>query len=548
MRPADRSDLWWRSAVIYCLDIKKYQDSDGDGLGDIDGLLDRIEYLADLGVTCLWLMPFQPTPDRDDGYDVTDYFGVDSRLGDLGRFVELIRVAHDRGIRVIIDLVINHTSDQHPWFVNARSSRDARLRDFYVWQDEPTDDAGSNVFPTEEDGVWQYDEQTGQYYLHHFHHHQPDLNHSNPEVRSEISRILGFWLELGADGFRIDAVPFLIHPPGAGNQSDPHAFLRELRRFVARRYGGAALLGEVGLDHQDQLDYFGNPGVELDLQFDFETAEAAFLSFVRHDPAPLATVLRELPAVDVSQGWASFLRTHDELNLELLGDAKEEVFEALSPDPRQRVYGRGIVRRLAPMLGGDQRRLRLAYSLLFSLPGAPVLYYGEEIGMGEPAGTEDRSGVRTPMQWHSGRNGGFSTARRDDLVEQLPEGDYGPERVNVYDQLHDPDSLLSFLKTLIGEYRATPEIAFGDLAVLETGEGSALAHAAVSDGAVFVALHNFADHDCTATVDVGSLSVQIASADFHDLLQPESVTRPENGQLEVELGAYGFRWLRATRV
>ncbi|HWS49505.1 MAG TPA: alpha-amylase family protein [Microbacterium sp.] len=541
MRPADTSDLWWRTAVIYCLDIETFQDSDGDGVGDFEGLSTRIDYLADMGVTCLWLMPFQPTRDLDDGYDITDFYAVDRRLGDLGHVVELLRVAHGRGLRVIIDLVLNHTSDRHPWFVDARRSRTSRYRDYYIWRDKPPRTEQALVFPGEETSVWEKDEKTDQYYLHSFYRHQPDLNLANPAVRAEIARIVGFWAELGVDGFRIDAVPFLIQQPGAASGGDPHEFLRELHRFITRRRGDAALLGEVNLPHEDQLDYFGTEGTELDLQFDFASMQATFLSFVRHDAGPLAAALRGRPEVDVRQGWATFLRNHDELTLDQLSeDERQEVFEALAPDEKQRVYGRGIVRRLAPMLHGDPRRIRMAYSLMFSLPGTPALFYGEEIGMGEVPALGDRMAVRPPMQWRPERDGGFSTARRSPERIALAESGYGPEHVNVHEQQRDPDSLLSFIKTLITRFREAPEIAWGKLEVLDVGDSAVLAHTLTADGSVLLALHNFGDEARRVVIsarDAGGTRLL-------DLLDSAPPVDAERGRLEVDLDAYGYRWSR----
>jgi len=541
MRPADTSDLWWRTAIIYCLDVETFQDSDGDGVGDLDGLAERIDYLANLGVTCLWLMPFQPTRDLDDGYDITDFYGVDPRLGDLGRAVELVRIAHGRGLRVIIDLVVNHTSDRHPWFRAARRSRDSRYRDYYVWRDHPPRRSQPTVFPGEEDGVWEKDEKSGQYYLHSFYRHQPDLNLANPEVRAEIARIVGFWAALGVDGFRIDAVPFLIQQPGGANAADPHDFLRELHRFVTRRRGEAALLGEVNLPHKAQLDYFGKKGTELDLQFDFATMQASFLSFVRHDARPLVKVLRERPEVDVRQGWAMFLRNHDELTLDQLSEEeRQEVFEALAPDEEQRVYGRGIVRRLAPMLHGDPRRLRMAYSLMFALPGTPALFYGEEIGMGEVPGLGDRMAVRSPMQWRPERKGGFSTAPRSRARAAVAESGYGPERVNVHDQQRDPDSLLSFIKTLISRYREAPEIAWGSLTVVDIEDPAVLGHTLSADGAIFLALHNFSEQP--RRVELAAR--EAGGEQLKDLFATEPTVSAARGRFVVDLDAYGFRWFR----
>lgn len=544
MRAADKSDLWWRTAVIYCLDIQTFFDSDGDGVGDIVGLTQRIDYLAEIGVTCIWLMPFQPTHDLDDGYDITDFYGIDPRLGSLGEFVELLRVAHDRGIRVIADLVVNHTSDRHPWFRSARRSHDSRYRDYYIWRDTRPRGSRNTVFPGEEDSTWEHDAKTGQYYLHSFYRHQPDLNLANPEVREEIARIIGFWMALGMDGFRLDAVPFLIEPPGAADEADPHSFLRELHRFVTRRHGEAAIVGEVGLTHDAQLDYFGTKGTELDMQFDFETTVAAFLSFVRHDARPLAKVLASRPVVDASQGWAMFLRNHDELTLELLEEhERKEVFAALAPDERQRVYERGIVRRLAPMLHGDPRRLRMAYSLLFSLPGAPMLFYGEEIGMGELPTLGERVAVRTPMQWQNTKNGGFSTARPSKLPRPIPSDGYGPAHANVHDQLRDPDSLLATIRFFISRYRTNPEIAWGELTVLDTGDPCVLAHAASTADAVFLAVHNFGEDARTIELPLPPLS---SDSELIDLLGDGSSERPEDGRVRLELDGYAYRWFRLT--
>ncbi len=547
MNPADTSDLWWRTAVFYCLDVETFQDSDGDGSGDFAGLARRMDDLAALGITCIWLMPFQPTPDLDDGYDITDFYGVASRLGDLGRVVETIRVAHDRGIRVVMDLVVNHTSDRHPWFIAARRSKNSRYRDYYVWRDHPPRKQQPTVFPGEEASTWELDERTGQYYLHSFYRHQPDLNLGNPEVRAEIARIIGFWLKLGIDGFRVDAVPFLITAPGSPNEKDPHAFLRELHRFVGRREGSAMLLGEVGLPHDQQLDYFGTAAPELDLQFDFVTAQSAFLCFARGEAEPLARALASRPEVDVSQGWAMFLRNHDELSLELLADdEKQEVFDAFAPEEDQRVYGRGIIRRLAPMLDGDPRRLRLAYSLLFSLPGAPTLFYGEEIGMGELDTSLRREAVRGPMQWDAGRNGGFSTAPASRLKRPVATGGYAPEHINVHDQSRDPDSLWTFISGLTSRYRSTPEIAWGRLSVLDAGDPRVLAHESATDEVAFLAVHNFSAEAVTVALPGWG-----AGRDVTVLLDSSSNTAPDTAAPDEEgrlrLDGYGFRWLKSVQ-
>ena len=412
----DTSDLWWKTAVIYCLDVETFMDGDDDGIGDFRGLARRIDYLADLGVTCLWLMPFYPTPDRDDGYDISDFYGIDPRLGNHGDFVEVIRTAHDRGIRVIVDLVVNHTSDKHPWFVSARRSRtSAAPRLLRLARRARRKKQQPTVFPGEEASVWELDERTGQYFQHVFYKHQPDLNIANPRVRDEIAKTIGFWLALGVSGFRIDAVPFLIEPPDGVDMGDPHELLRDLKRFLQRRLGDAALLGEVNLPFEQQLEFFGGErGGELDLQFDFMSMQALYLSLARSDPAPLSRLALVPPARAAEAAWANFVRNHDELTLDKLSDAKrEEVFQAFAPDESQRVYGRGITRRLPPMLA--RRSASHPHGLQPSVLAARALRCcssERRSGWARTATIEGRRAVRTPMQWTDGKNGGFSTAPR----------------------------------------------------------------------------------------------------------------------------------------
>ena len=546
MKITDTSDLWWKTAVIYCLDVETYMDGNDDGVGDFEGLARRIDYLADLGITCLWLMPFYPSPDRDDGYDISDFYGIDSRLGNHGDFVEVIRTARDRGMRVIVDLVVNHTSDKHPWFVSARRSRTSPHRDFYVWRDTPPKKQQPTVFPGEEASVWEYDERTEQYFQHVFYKHQPDLNIANPRVRDEIAKTIGFWLALGVSGFRIDAVPFLIEPPDGVELGDPHEFLRDLKRFLQRRVGDAALLGEVNLPFRQQLQFFGGErGGELDLQFDFMSMQALYLSLARSDPEALITSLTARPPVPPEATWANFVRNHDELTLDKLSDAeREEVFEAFAPDEAQRVYGRGITRRVPPMLGGDPRRIRMVYSLLFSLPGTPVLFYGEEIGMGENPEVAGRGSVRTPMQWTDGENGGFSHARPSRLVAPIPGDGYAPAHVNVQQQRNDDGSLLQFIRHLVSRYRVSPEIGWGTFEVLEHDAKGVLAHAVNSDVGRMIALHNFTDVPVRLQVEIGAVEEGTVLVDLHG---PGRVPVDPKGRVEFELGPFGFAWMRVSR-
>jgi trehalose synthase len=552
MRITDTSDLWWKSTVIYCLDVETFLDADGDGVGDLEGLAQRIDYLADLGITCLWLMPFYPSPDRDDGYDIQDYLGVDGRLGDLGRMTELVRLAHDRGMRIIADLVVNHTSDQHPWFKRSRAEKDPEknpYRDYYVWRpDDPGDTSAQVVFPDQEEGIWTKDERSGEWYLHHFYKHQPDLNLDHPGVVAELLRAVGFWLQVGFDGFRVDGVPFFAQEAGKEGSDDlvdPHAFMKKLRDFIQLRRGDAMTLGEVNLAHEDQLAFFGGESAdEFHMQFDFIGMQATYLSMARQDAGPLATALQQRPRLHRTNQWATFLRNHDELTLDKLSDTeRQEVFDAFGPQQEMQVYGRGLKRRLPPMLGGDPRRVRMAYSLMFSLPGTPTLYYGEEIGMGEDLSAEGRMAVRTPMQWSATKNGGFSSAPPSKLVQAVVGDGYGPEHVNVMDQLHDPDSLLSWIRSLIRLRHACPELGWGELTILEHDGGPAvLAHRLELETTAIVALHNLGADPVTVTVPVEGFGGEPRVVDLltHDVLPP-------GPQVTSALDGYGVRWLRVRR-
>jgi trehalose synthase len=547
MTTARTSDLWWKNAVIYCLDVETFLDWDGDGIGDLTGLTERVDYLAGIGISCLWLMPFQPSPNRDDGYDITDYYGVDERLGSLGDFVALIRTAKDRGMRVIIDLVVNHTSDRHPWFRAARSSPGSPFRDFYVWVDEPpAEPKNEAVFPDAEDSIWTWDEKAGQHYLHHFYSHQPDLNIANPRVREEIAKIAGFWLELGVDGFRVDAVPFLLETGGITGEVhlDPHEALRDLRSFISRRRGDGMLLGEVNLEPKDLRTYFGGPdGDEVQLLFNFNVMQAMYLSLARQDARPVAAALAKTVRASDDQQFANFVRNHDELTLDKLTDAeRQEVFDAFGPEEDMQLFGRGLRRRLPSMLDGDDQRIRMVYSLLFSLPGTPVLFYGEEIGMAENLAIEGRLSVRSPMQWNDEKNGGFSQARPSRLFRPVVEGRFGPLAVNAAAQRRDPDSLLSWMERLIRRRRETPELGWGSWQVLETDVDGVLAHRCDWEGRSVVAVHHFGSDPCIVRVDLGDVP---QDAKFDDLLDERGTLDEIAGtSLDLKLQGYGFRWFR----
>ena len=549
MRITETSDMWWKNAVVYCLDVETFLDSDGDGVGDLAGLAQRIDYLAQLGVTCLWLMPFYPSPQRDDGYDVTDMYGVDRRYGDPGHLVEVIRTAHDRGMRVIADLLVNHTSDKHPWFVSARRSTTSRYRDYYVWRDtEPPDTSDQVVFPDKEDSIWELDERTGEWYLHHFYRHQPDLNVANPAVVEEIIRVIEYWLEVGMDGFRVDAVPFFVSDveTGAGQHAtDPHRLLEQVRAFLVRRRGDAVLLGEVNLPYADQVRFFGDgEGNQLHMMFDFAAMQATYLSFARGDARPLRDTLARRPEILPTCQWATFLRNHDELTLDQLSeDERQEVFDSFGADPELQLYGRGLRRRLPPMLDGDPRRIRMAYSLVFSLPGSPTLFYGEEIGMGENLDIPGRMSVRSPMQWSSGRNGGFSSAAPSRLPRPVTGDGYAPEHVNVADQTRDPGSLWSCIRSLIWLRRTCPEIGWGRYEAIDVGAHQVFAHRCDLEQAATIALHNLGPDPVVVTLPPTGDDEEVELVDAFDHAHLAAATEP----VDITLDGYGYRWLRLRR-
>ena len=419
-----------------------------------------------------------------------------------------------------------------------------------MWRaDEPPDTSDQVAFPDQEDSIWQKDRKTGEWYLHRFYKHQPDLNVAHPAVRDEIAKVMGFWLELGLSGFRVDAVPYLLEGAGGkdGNpEGDPHDFLRSLRSFLGRRSGDAILLGEVNLPSDEQVRFFGEgAGDELTMMFDFIGMQQLYLSLAREDAGPVAAALGGRPPVPTDAQWATFVRNHDELTLDKLSDdERQEVFAAFGPDESMQVFGRGLRRRLPSMLGGDPRRIRMVYSLLFSLPGTPVLFYGEEIGMGENLDVPGRLSVRTPMQWTEGRNGGFSQADERDLVAPVVAGGFSPQHVNVAAQRNDPDSLLNFIGHLARRYRECPELGWAPAVVLEQPFPAVLAHRCTWDDASLVALHNLGAEPCVVPLTLDGIG---PDTELVDLLEEGRVRCGEDGTVQIPLGGYGYRWLRVVQ-
>lgn len=527
---------WHRNTLIYQIDPSLFYDSNGDGRGDLKGIIRQLDYLQALGVGALWLMPLYRSPFKDAGYDVSDFMALDPRFGSEEDLRQLIVQAGERGIRVILELVVQHTSDQHPWFLRARRDKDSAYRDYYLWSDTPVDDGNQPIFPSVEDSIWQWDEQAGQYFRHLFYRHEPDLNLANPRVVEEIERIMDHWLELGIAGFRLDAASHLVEQAGRGDEEQGVWLLERLFKHMTRINPEGVLMGEVDVEPEHYSHYFGT-GERLGLVLDFWVNNHLFLALARGEAEPLQRAIARRPAPPDGANYAVWLRNHDELDLERLTEQeREEVMQAFAPDQNMRLYGRGIRRRLAPMLDGDVHRQALAQALLLSLPGTPIVRYGEEIGMGDDLSRPERLSVRTPMQWSDEANAGFSTAQRL-AAPVIDEGPFAYTQLNVEGQQDDPDSLLARTRRLLLARRRLSEVGDGRARLLT-----------VDHRAVFAIAH-----ECEATsVMLANLSpetvtVQLREVDlqgFEEVLSDRPY--PASAASSLTLHGYGYRWFRRT--
>jgi maltose alpha-D-glucosyltransferase/alpha-amylase len=540
-------DLWYKNAVVYCLDVEKYMDVDGDGVGDFHGLNRRLDYLAALGVTCVWLQPFYPSPNRDNGYDVSDYYGVHPKHGSLGDFVEFMNHAEANGMRVIVDLVANHTSIDHPWFQSARSDPNSPFRDWYVWTDKrPADHRKGTVFPGYQQTTWTRDRKAGKYYFHRFYEHQADLNTSNPAVRAELYKIMGYWLQLGVSGFRLDAVPFLIERKGPDVEHvKDFGLLEEMREFLQWRRRDAIMLAEANVLPEDSIQYFGDEGDRLQMMLNFPVNQRLFYALATADTHPLRwaieETLRDLPK---NAQWVHFLRSHDELDLgRLTGEQRERVFAAFAPEEHMQLYRRGIRRRLAPMLGNDRRRLELAFSLLFSLPGTPMMQYGDEIGIGDDLSLPERECARTPMQWTDERHGGFSRAKKP-VRPVIDDKEYGYRRVNVAKQRCDNESMLNWTSRVLRIRRECPEISWGACTVLKIDPGEVLVLRYDFRNTTLLTLHNFSDRKRTVALRLDGPGSNV----LVNVFSLEENRAERDRVHRIDLAGYGYRWLRVGAV
>jgi len=537
--PADSTTaLWYKKSIIYTLDVEVFQDSNNDGVGDFKGLASRLGYIDSLGADVIWLAPFQPSPNQDDGYDITDYYTIDPRLGTLADFNQFIEAARRHNIRVVMDLVINHTSIQHPWFREGRAAQ-SPYHAWYVWsKDRPSNYDKGMVFPGVQKEIWSYDSIAKEYYYHRFYRFQPDLNMQLPAVQREIRKIIRTWLERGVDGFRLDAVPFVIEVPAKKGDAFDHQFelLTEMRRYVDSLDADAILLGESNVMPEENKDYFGKQGERMEMMFNFFVNQHLFYALATGDAGPLRKALEDTQELPQKAAWGQFLRNHDEVDLGRLSDRQRQaVYDAMGPEKSMQLYDRGIRRRLAPMLHNNRKQLELAYSALMALPSTPVLRYGDELGMGDNLQLPERMSVRTPMQWNPGKNAGFTES---DLPVRPIVNDnvYGYQKINVQTEQADTSSLLHWTKTMVRLRKQCPEISFGYWNLIHTGAASVVAlhyHWETSDLTVLL---NFSPYPQKLSLSINTSLLELRSGHAY---------QPADGKHDLTLQPYQYLWLRS---
>lgn len=533
------NELWYKDAVFYEVNVRAFYDSDGDGHGDLAGLTQKLDYIQTLGVTCIWLLPIYPSPLKDDGYDIADYYGVYDKYGSLEEFKTLVDEIHRRGMYIITDLVLNHTSDQHPWFQAARQDRNSPYRDYYVWSDTDQKYLDTRIiFLDTEDSNWTWDEVAGQYYWHRFYASQPDLNFDSPAVRQEMLNVMKFWLDMGVDGFRADAVPYLFEREGTNceNLPETHEYLKTVRSYINENYPGRILLAEANQWPEDVRPYFGNGRNEFHMGFHFPLMPRLYMALRKGERKVLEWILDRTPELPPACQWCIFLRNHDELTLEMVTEEERQwMWEEYAPDPRMRL-NLGIRRRLAPLVDNDRRKIELLNSLLFTMPGSPIIYYGDEIGMGDNIWLFDRNGVRTPMQWDAGQNGGFSNAQPDQLYAPIiASAAYNPEQVNVRDQTADPNSLYHLIRKLLKVRKAHPAFGRGGFAWADTPKSVAAYIRDYQDERLLI-LNNLSSEHQLVTIN--------SSGPARDLLNGDSILPTDNDQLVISLEPYQYCWYR----
>lgn len=505
------NNLWYKDAIFYEVYVRAFYDSNGDGHGDLRGLIEKLDYLKELGVDCLWLLPIYPSPLKDDGYDISNYFDVHPDYGNLDDIKDLLDAAHERGLRVILDLVFNHTSNKHPWFRAARANPGSVFRDYYVWSDSSLKYRDARViFIDNEESNWAWDESSQQYYWHRFYSSQPDLNYDNPSVQEEILKIMSFWLDIGVDGFRADAVPYLFEREGTSceNLPESHGFLKRIRRFINDRYPGRILLAEANQWPEDILPYFGDGDDEFHMGFNFPIMPRIYMAIRKQDRTQLVWIMSRTPFLREANQWCIFLRNHDELTLEMVTeDERNWMWENYAPDQRMRL-NLGIRRRLAPLLDNDQRKIELVNSLLFTLPGSPIIYYGDEIGMGDNIWLPDRNGVRTPMQWNAKHNSGFSRAPARALFSPIIDDEiYAPTRVNVRLQQKNTGSVWHAIRRMIATRKQYHAFGHGSFDWIDAGTNCIAAYTRKYENETIFVFHNLSEQPQTANHSIQNEAV-----------------------------------------
>lgn len=549
MSAKNTEPLWYKDAIIYELSIRSFYDSNGDGIGDFQGLMQKLDYLEDLGVNTLWILPFYPSPLKDDGYDVTDYTDVHPDYGTLADFKEFLKEAHRRGIRIITELILNHTSDQHPWFKKARKSKPgSRMRDFYVWSDTPNKYKEARVIFTDDNNTnWTWDNEAKAYYWHRFHAYQPELNFENPEVQMELMKVVDFWLKLGVDGFRLSSVAFLFEEEGSSCENLPqtHAFLKRLRAHIDRHYKSRILLAEANLWPEDAATYFGTKNDECHMNFYFPLMPRLFLGLRTEDSYPIVDIMEQTPAIPDASQWALFLRNHDELGLDMVTDEeKDYLFKAYATDANAK-QNLGIRRRLAPMLGNDRRKVELLYTLLLSLPGTPIIYYGDEIGMGDNVYLGDRFGVRTPMQWNMNSNAGFSNANPQRLyLPVITDPVYRFEAVNVAAQEENTSSLLWWMKQLIAMRKRLNVFGRGSMKFIDSSNAKVLCFERRFDRQTIIVVANLSQFSQYTTLKLKDFK----NSDITEVFSQNRFSNVGNGEYSLTIGPYGYFWLQVDAV
>jgi maltose alpha-D-glucosyltransferase/alpha-amylase len=545
--PLNQNALWYKDAIIYQVHVRTFHDSNGDGVGDFQGLEQKLGYLQELGISAIWLMPFFPSPLRDDGYDISDYNSIHASYGTLEDFRNFLNSAHDRGIRVIIEMVLNHTSDQHPWFQESRSSKDNPRRDWYVWSDTNTRYQGARIiFLDTEKSNWEWDPSSKSYYWHRFFSHQPDLNYDNPAVREQMWKVMEFWLEMGVDGFRLDAVPYLVERDGTNceNLPETHEILRELRRRLDEKFPGRMLLAEANQWPADLRPYFAD-GNEFHMAFHFPLMPRMFMGLKLEDRKPITEILQQTPEIPPSCQWCLFLRNHDELTLEMVTDMERDYMYDTYAGSKMMRLNLGIRRRLAPLLDNDRRRIELMNGMLMSLPGTPIIYYGDEIGMGDNISLGDRNGVRTPMQWTGGWNGGFSTSDPERLYAPLIQDPvYGYPAVNVLRQTESEHSLLHWMRRIVTVRRSIAAFGRGSIEFLYPASHRILAYVRQLGNETVLVVNNLSSTAQAVELDLRRYKGNILIEMFGKNIFPRVGDLP----YLLTMGPYQFYWFRLRRI